>query len=171
MLTEWLHEGWDVHSCLFHVKTSNKEEEMITLTRTPLCLQNWGIYTATCHTTSKSVKTAFIVQKCNDLFGTHAYRTKRRVPKFSVWTRVMLYPNSRLKLSTEPELFYLIAIRWIWQSILCYTLHTFTRGAPKWKFLAEAEQNETLGRRPNTEYGFLNFFPMKAYFAIFFTIA
>ncbi len=47
------------------------------------------------------------------------------------------------------------------------------RDAPKWKFLAEAEaeQNETLGRRPNTEQGFSHFFPMKAYFAIFFTIA
>ncbi len=29
-----------------------------------------------------------------------------------------------------------------------------TRDAPEWKFLAEAEQNETLGRRPNTEHGF-----------------
>ncbi len=28
----------------------------------------------------------------------------------------------------------------------------------KWKFLAEAEQNEALGRRPNTEHGFSNFF-------------
>ncbi len=29
-----------------------------------------------------------------------------------------------------------------------------TRDAPKLKFLAEAEQNEILGRRPNTEHGF-----------------
>ncbi len=44
---------------------------------------------------------------------------------------------------------------------------TLPRDAPKLKFLAEAEQNETLGRRPNTEHGFSHFFPMKAYFAIF----
>ncbi len=35
------------------------------------------------------------------------------------------------------------------------------------KFLAEAEQNETLGRRPHTEHGFSHFFTMKTYFAIF----
>ncbi len=37
----------------------------------------------------------------------------------------------------------------------------FSRDAPKWKFLAEAEdeQNETLGRRPNTEHVFFAFFP------------
>ncbi len=33
------------------------------------------------------------------------------------------------------------------------------RDAPKWKFLAEAEQNETLGQRPNTEHGFSHFSP------------
>ncbi len=31
-MTEWLHEAWDVHLCLFHFKTS-KEEGMIVLTR------------------------------------------------------------------------------------------------------------------------------------------
>ncbi len=29
------------------------------------------------------------------------------------------------------------------------------RDAPKLKFFADAEQNETLGRRPNTEHGYL----------------
>jgi len=38
------------------------------------------------------------------------------------------------------------------------THFTAGRDAPEFKFLAEAEQNETLGRRPNTEYGFLNVF-------------
>ncbi len=32
---------WDVHSCLFRVKTSNKEEGMITLTRAPCCHQKY----------------------------------------------------------------------------------------------------------------------------------
>ncbi len=37
----------------------------------------------------------------------------------------------------------------------------YFRDAPKWKFLAEAkaEQNETLGRIPNTVFRFF-FFPM-----------
>ncbi len=30
-MIEWLQEAWDVHSCLFHVKTSNNEEGMIAL--------------------------------------------------------------------------------------------------------------------------------------------
>ncbi len=49
-----------------------------------------------------------------------------------------------------------------------------TRDAPKWKFLAEAEQMKhwAEGWRPNTEHGFFNIFsPMKAYFANFFAIA
>ncbi len=41
------------------------------------------------------------------------------------------------------------------------------RDAPKWKFLAEAEQNETLGRIPNTVLRIF-FSPMQAYFASFF---
>ncbi len=43
------------------------------------------------------------------------------------------------------------------------------RDAPKWKFLAKAEQNETLGRIPNMVFRI--FSPMKAYFATFFAIA
>ncbi len=36
-ITEWLHEAWDVHLCLFHIKTTSKEEGMIALTHTA----NW----------------------------------------------------------------------------------------------------------------------------------
>ncbi len=35
---------------------------------------------------------------------------------------------------------------------------TWIRDAPKWTFLAEAEQNETLGRRPNNEDGLSHLF-------------
>ncbi len=35
---------------------------------------------------------------------------------------------------------------------------TWIRDALKWTFLAEAEQNETLGRRPNNEHGLSHLF-------------
>ncbi len=60
-LIERLREGWYINSCLFCVKTSNKEEGMITLSRAPRCRQNGGVYTAICRATLKSAKTAFIV--------------------------------------------------------------------------------------------------------------
>ncbi len=51
---------YHVHSCLFLLKSSSKEEGMITLIRAPRCHLNWGVYTAICRATSKSAKTAFI---------------------------------------------------------------------------------------------------------------
>ncbi len=60
--TDWaITEAWDVHSCLFDITTSRKEEGMIALTCALCSCSNWGIYTAICGTTSKSVKMAFIV--------------------------------------------------------------------------------------------------------------
>ncbi len=59
-LIEWLHEAWNVHSCLFHIKTS-KEEGTIVLTRATCCSLNWGVYTVICWASSKSVKTTIIV--------------------------------------------------------------------------------------------------------------
>ncbi len=61
-----------------------KIEGMITLTRAPRCRLNWGVYTAICHATSKSAKTALL----NDLFDTHAYQTERL---FSVQIDVPLH--------------------------------------------------------------------------------
>ncbi len=55
-LKHWLS---DYMRCLFHVIASSKEEAMIMLIR---CRLNCGVYTAICHATSKSVKTAFIVK-------------------------------------------------------------------------------------------------------------
>ncbi len=52
-LNEWLQEARDVHSCLFHVKSSIKEEGMIVFTHALHCRLNWGIYTAISHATSK----------------------------------------------------------------------------------------------------------------------
>ncbi len=49
-----------------------------------------------------------------------------------------------------------------------YIRFATTRDAPKWKFLAEAEQNETLGRRPNTEHVFSHFSPHEGLFCHFF---
>ncbi len=51
---------WDVHSCLFHVKTRSKEEGMITLTHALQCCLNWGVSTVICSATM-TVKTAFII--------------------------------------------------------------------------------------------------------------
>ncbi len=56
-LVEQLHETWDVHSCLFHIITSGKEEAMITFTHALRCCLNWRVYTAIFHATLKSVKT------------------------------------------------------------------------------------------------------------------
>ncbi len=46
---------------LFRVKTSSKEETMITLTCAPRCILKWRAYTAICRATSKSIKTPFTV--------------------------------------------------------------------------------------------------------------
>ncbi len=54
-LVEWLHEAWDVHSCLFHVRTSSKVKGMIVLTRPLHRRINWCVCTAIFHDTSKSI--------------------------------------------------------------------------------------------------------------------
>ncbi len=41
---EQLHEAWDVHSCLFNVKTSRKEEGMIALTYALCRSLKWCAY-------------------------------------------------------------------------------------------------------------------------------
>ncbi len=57
-LIERLHEAWDIHSYLFNVKTSSKEEGMIAVSA---AVWTEDLYTAICRATSKSGKTAFIV--------------------------------------------------------------------------------------------------------------
>ncbi len=37
LISEWSHEACNVHSCLFCIKTSNKEEEVVTLSCSPRC--------------------------------------------------------------------------------------------------------------------------------------
>ncbi len=51
---EGLHEESNVYSCLFCVKTSSKEEGMITLSRTLRWRLNGGVYMPISRTTSKS---------------------------------------------------------------------------------------------------------------------
>ncbi len=101
-LVEQLHETWDVHSCLFHIITSGKEEAMTTFTHAPRCRLNWRVYTAICHATLKSVKT-----KDENLFlskvtiykignfqwsSTHAVHTCLWYWTFLVWICVPLHP-------------------------------------------------------------------------------
>ncbi len=62
-LIERLHEAWDVLSCLFRVKTSNKEEGINAQSCSTLPLE-LRRYTASCHVTSESAKMAFIVWIC-----------------------------------------------------------------------------------------------------------
>ncbi len=103
-LIEQLHEAWYVHSCLFHVKTKRKEEG-ITLRA---AVRTRGVYTAICHASSKSAKTAFIVwiswkkiiicSVQTEQISTDQYSTEPRTEpkdlywKFSVWIRVPLHP-------------------------------------------------------------------------------
>ncbi len=96
-LVEHLREGWDVHSCIFHGKTSNNEEGMIMLTSGPALLlelrrQYTEIYSPHIKKHQISIYCVNILKKWNDLCDTHAYRTKRLVPKFLVRICVPLYP-------------------------------------------------------------------------------
>ncbi len=55
---------------------------------------------------------------------------------------------------------------------MCHLSHqilTF-KDAPKWKFLAEAEQIETLGRRAEYQMRFFMFFPHLGLFCHFFSL-
>ncbi len=89
---EWLYETWDVHSRLFCVITSSKEEGMIVFPKAPCCHLNRvcqfqiSIY---CLNFSKKMNRTWKMRLCLsskvvqwfktklDLFGTHAHRTER----------------------------------------------------------------------------------------------
>ncbi len=85
-LIEWLQEAWDVHSCLFHVKTSNNEEGMITL-----------LFILETEERQNGIYCLKFLKKWNDLLGTHAYRTTRPIAHmFSTSTVTPLYRRHAL---------------------------------------------------------------------------
>ncbi len=76
---------WDVHSCLFRNKTSNKEEwGDHAHSLSALLLEQRLLYNnLSRHIKERQNGIYFlnVLKQLNDLFGTHAYQTERPVPK------------------------------------------------------------------------------------------
>ncbi len=116
-MVEWLRETWHVHSRLFCVITSSKEEGMIVFTQAPCCyfnqvcqfqirtyclnkkineqsLNNQTMFLIWSNKTRsfKLSSARAVVKIILDLFGTHVHRTERLTLTFLVQICVPLHP-------------------------------------------------------------------------------